>query len=93
MHIAKGTGASVIFAQHLEESELEGNLMPGHDVLLGAAAAEGVTVIQLGPAKRAARDAGLKPYHDPIHLTPAGQKVMADTLLPAVLDALKPRSG
>ena len=83
---ARRTGARVIVAQHLEQPELDGTPMPGHDTIRSAAeSCEGVEVIQLGPAMKAARDRGEQPYRDFIHPSPNGQGVIAGVLREALL--------
>ena len=91
IRMAQQTGAGVIVAQHLQRDEQDGRFLPGHDVIEATARDSGATVVQLGPVFRQAIDAGRNPYRDFIHPNDAGQKIMAETLLPTIEAALKGR--
>jgi len=85
---ARHRNACVFLALHQETDEIaSGHPLPGHDALAAAARDQGATVIELGPAFAAALKSGQQLYRDNIHPTPAGQKLIADTLLPVLLDA------
>jgi lysophospholipase L1-like esterase len=90
---ARASGATVIVAQHFEPQELTGALRPGHDRILQLAEAAGVRVVQLGPAEKAALDAGNNPYRDTIHPNDAGQRVIADALFGPVVEAISARAA
>lgn len=91
--LAQRIGAKVIVAQHLEAAEKPGEELPGYAVLRDAAQRHGVTVVDLGPAFAEQRARGQTPYRDSIHPNAIGQKVIADVLYPALLDALKAPAG
>jgi hypothetical protein len=68
----------IILLQHFEKPELDGPLMPGHDVILATAeSSPGVAIVQLGPIMKAERARGEEPYIDFIHPSPAGHAIIA----------------
>lgn len=90
--LAKSAGIPVILVQHLETTELTGTLMPGHDAILAVAQRATIPIIQLGPPFANAQKAGNHVYRDEIHPTAAGQKLIAETLLPVIESTLKSRA-
>jgi hypothetical protein len=81
-----------LVALHMEDSEAPpAKAGPGHEVMLTLAASRGAKVIELGPAFAASRDAGHNPWRDYIHPNTIGQSVMADTIEPVLLEALRRR--
>lgn len=88
---AHRSGASrVILAQHWELPEVEGVMMPGHEVILHTARVHGgVEIVQLGPAFKAAIDAGGHPYRDYAHPSAEGQAVIARVLEGEILKSIQ----
>lgn len=93
IRFAHERGARVIVAQYLEPHEVNAahpDPDPGHDVLLAAATqASADQIVQLGPAFAAALNNGASVFRDVTHPTAAGQRVMADVLRPALLQAIQ----
>jgi hypothetical protein len=83
---ARKFGARVIVAQHLERTELDGDLMIGHDIIKKVVESTGVEPVQLGPGFKALLDRGVPPYRDFIHPSAAGHAVIANVLEGAILD-------
>ena len=90
----RSSGAAVVVAQHWDLDEQSGKpLGPGHEMIQRLATDAGATVVQLGPAFRAARQAGEEPMRDIIHPNTVGQRVMADELFDVLSEVLSRRSS
>jgi lysophospholipase L1-like esterase len=80
IEMAQRSRAKVIVAQYLERKEIDGALLPGHDMIESLAREHGAEVVQLGPAQRASLMAGKDPFRDALHPNATGQQRMADAL-------------
>ncbi len=90
---ARSSGAAVVVAQHWDLDEQSGKPMgPGHEMIRKLATDLGATVVQLGPAFRAAREAGEEPMRDVIHPNTSGQRVIAEGLFDVLFEVLSRRS-
>ncbi len=88
--LCQAAGAEVIVLQHYEKDELD-EVPPGHAAI--SHAAEGAHVSTLGPALKASVESGANPYRDSIHLTDAGQRLLADAIRQAVLAQFTPSAS
>jgi hypothetical protein len=84
--LARGRGARVVVATFPTTAELAPGAgpLPGHGRIIDVAVGHGAAVLDLHETLRARRD-WQSLYRDPIHPNDAGQAVIADALLPAVL--------
>jgi hypothetical protein len=73
-------GLEVIVTLHPTQGELAGRPGEGWQGIESAADRQGVTVLDLTEAYRAAVNRGERLYHDPVHLTAAGQRTLAAAL-------------
>jgi hypothetical protein len=89
IELGRGRGAKVIVAQHLEREESMAAPYPGHAVIAAVARGAGVEPLELGPAFETARARGEQPYHDNIHITASGHRIIAEELTKAVEGVLK----
>jgi hypothetical protein len=87
--MTRKAGSEVIVAQHLKRSELAGEPERGHDEIARVTKEQGVEPLTLGPAFAAALGRGDRPYHDDIHPSAAGQRVMAEALYEPILASLR----
>lgn len=89
---ARASGATVILAQHMETGELDAKPFAGHAMIEWVGREQGVRIVQLGPLFQAERAAGRNPYDDMLHPSAAGHRLIADALLPEILDAVQDRT-
>jgi hypothetical protein len=87
---ARASGARVIVAQHFERTELDGQVMLGHEIIQETVHSTGIEPVQLGPRFKALLDRGVPPYRDFIHPSPAGQAEIAGAIEAEILDAPTP---
>lgn len=91
IEMAQKSGAEVLLAHHPNRAECEGDWVDGHDLLVAAAEQSGLPLLDMRPYYQEARKKGTTVYRDTIHLSPAGQGVLADVLEPVVLEKLRLR--
>jgi len=84
---AREAGAMLLLALHPSRKELTEGPEPGHGMFQRVAAEHDVEFIDLADAFRTAREQGGKPYRDSIHPNPAGQRILAEQLLPHIVAA------
>lgn len=92
LRICRESGAPVVVAQYLKESECSEGPMEGHAAVARVARAAGIPTIQLGPLFCRALEEGRQPYLDGLHANVLGHEIMADALAAAVLQRLPGRS-
>jgi hypothetical protein len=85
---ARASGARVIVAQYLERKEHDAGPLPGHAMIGRVSRDAGAEVVQLGPAFAEALKRGEEPYRDALHPNAVGQRVMAEVMLPQLLEAV-----
>jgi hypothetical protein len=81
--MATAQGAGFLIVLHGEREEVEtGVFKPGHDAFVKWAELHSVDVLNLGVAETEALEMGIDPYrdNDNIHISDAGQKLLADQL-------------
>jgi sugar phosphate isomerase/epimerase len=87
IRLAKDNGARVVVAQHWMYPEVvSGTRSHAQDMIERTAREAGAEVVQIGPAFRAAIDAGATPYRDYIHPSTAGQHIIGHVLTRAILN-------
>lgn len=84
LHMAAAAGARPVLALHRERGELGRPLPSGLDALAHRGRGTDVSVIDLGEVYEEAVSRGAAIYRDRIHLTAAGQALMAEALVPAI---------
>ncbi|HZZ45061.1 MAG TPA: GDSL-type esterase/lipase family protein [Tepidisphaeraceae bacterium] len=94
IRLAREHGMAVIVAQHWQRNEIEPGVpaATGQIAQADAARDEHVEPVELGPAFKQDVDAGHNPYRDVIHPNAEGQKLIADTLYPILLEQLSNRT-
>ena len=93
IEMARKSGAEVLLAHHPSREECGGDWADGHDLLVAAAEQSGLPLLEMRPYYQEARQKGTTVYRDSIHLSPAGQGVLADVLEPVVYELLAKRVG
>ena len=84
IEMIRQTGAKVVLVQHLEREELGGAEKEGYTRIRAVAEAMSVPAVSTGPALSTELKAGRNPYRDHIHLSAAGQAVLAEVLTEVV---------
>lgn len=84
-------GAEVLLVQHLERDEVLGERRPGYAEIKRLAEEMEVDRVDLGPSFAAAIESGRNPYKDIIHPNAEGQRLIADTLIGPIENALTHR--
>ncbi len=89
-HLVRAHHAKTALVQHLSLPEVTGRFQPGYFANQAVAEAERVPYIDDAAELRAQLAAGKNPFFkgDPLHLDPAGQTILANTLQRAVSQAL-----
>lgn len=79
----RGHGVPVLVLFHLTRPELTSGSPPELDIVSQLARSGGADFVSLGPAFRRALSEGSSPYraNDPIHPTPDGQRLIAESVL------------
>ena len=88
IEMAKAMGAGVIVARHYTVEELGKPEGWAHAAIREVAQEEGVPLISFDAAFQTGIKQGLPIYRDIIHPGPAGQRVIADVLEPAIEESL-----
>ena len=81
-------GVQVLFAQHLDKIELAGEPEIGHGELGRTIRELDIDPIQLGGYYAKAIEDGINPYHDQIHPSEIGQKIISEVLLESIIDSV-----
>ena len=83
-------GGATLIVHFPERSELAGQMLPGYGHIAKLAKEKGIPFIEVAPALTAELDAGRDPYrpNDPIHPNALGQRVIASTLTPRIVEVL-----
>ncbi|MHB1157443.1 MAG: SGNH/GDSL hydrolase family protein [Phycisphaerales bacterium] len=89
--MARKSGAEVLLAHHPNRAECGGDWVDGHDLLVAAAEQSGLPLLDMRPYYQEASKKGITVYRDAIHLSPAGQGVLADVLEPILIERLAAR--
>ncbi|MCA9292140.1 MAG: SGNH/GDSL hydrolase family protein [Phycisphaerales bacterium] len=87
---ASATTPRVLVFYQRDEAELDGPPFEGRATIEDLTRAASLPFIDLGPAMIAARGRGIEPYRDHIHPSVAGQQVLAEAMLPRILEVLSP---
>ena len=91
IELARQKGAVPVVATYLERDEDIDHPLPGQLAFVEMATKHGAKIVDLGRAFRDHKNPS--PYRDHIHPNAVGQHLMADALLPAILDALDTRAS
>lgn len=92
IQMARDAGADVILAQHPDRNECHGEWAEGYELIRQACVELQVSpLINLRPAYKQAILEGTPVYRDGIHLSAQGQRILADTLEPAIMQTLTTR--
>lgn len=89
--LARAGGATVIAAQHLKRSEIEGEPEIGYHELGAVLDGKGVPRIDLGPGFAAVMETGVEPFVDGNHPNAEGQRIIAAALLERLLESIAAR--
>ena len=81
-------GVHVLIAQHLNKCELAGEPEIGHGELGRTIRELDIEPIQLGSFFAKAIEDGINPYHDQIHPSDIGQKIISEVLLESIIDSV-----
>lgn len=84
----KTKGIPVVLLQHNEMSEMQGQILPGKQLIADAAKRADVTVMDMAQHFAKAIEEGQSLYRDNIHPNANGQRVMAKAIEEAVRDFL-----
>jgi lysophospholipase L1-like esterase len=83
-------GIATLIVHFPNRSELSGNMLPGYSAIAEMARHKGIPLIEVAPALADALKAGSDPYqpNDQIHPNALGQRIIAATLLPRIVENL-----
>ncbi len=91
VRMATTSGASVLLAQHLKQSEIETEPEVGYHEIARVARELGIDPIELGPGFARSLQEGSSPYRDGNHPNERGQQIIAELLFEPIMNAVRER--
>jgi len=91
--LVESQGGATLLVHFPNRSELSGNMLPGYSAIANMARHKGIPLIEVAPALAAELESGRDPYqpNDPIHPNVLGQRIIASTLTPKIVQVLEDR--